>query len=48
MPISLRPALHCLVFLGLFVQNTLSAQTEMQAWGNITGMRINGNLFRFA
>lgn len=47
MPISPRPAFYSLVFLGLFTTNTLFAQTEMQAWGNITGMRVNGNLFRF-
>ena len=47
MPKSLRLVLCNIAFFGLLAQSTLSAQTELQAWGNITGMRSNGRLLRF-
>ena len=35
------------LIFGLLLQIPLSAQTEVQAWGNITGVRVNGLLLRF-
>lgn len=47
MPKFLPLVLYHLAFFGLLAQGTLSAQTEVQAWGNITGMRSKGRLMRF-
>ncbi|MFM9950943.1 MAG: hypothetical protein ACKV1O_23615 [Saprospiraceae bacterium] len=44
---SLRLILCSIALFGLLAHPTLSAQTEVQAWGNITGMRSNGRLMRF-
>lgn len=36
-----------ILFCLLLVQTCLCAQTDVQAWGNLTGTHVNGQLFRF-
>ena len=51
-PIRIMPMKNRLCCLFLFIiimlfANTLHAQSEFQPWGNITGIRIHGQLFEF-
>jgi len=47
MPKLLHLTLYNILFWGMLLQSPLYAQTELQAWGNITGVRANGQLIRF-
>ncbi len=40
------PTLYALLYTLLLAQTTALAQTEVQAWGNITGIRAAGQMFR--
>jgi hypothetical protein len=35
------------LFLNLFGTNNVLAQTEVMAWGNLTGIRVEGQLMEF-
>jgi hypothetical protein len=45
---AMKTSAFCFILLSsLLISSRLSAQTEVMAWGNITGIRVEGQLMEF-